>query len=677
MTRILNIALITLLLLEAPVFAEHGAKREGANTSNVEYPFSYDDIRALPDIEEPIFEWTAQERIAWLEQQMETHPEPIHQYNFHRLLVASHFFSGNDEAAAQLCSTRPPMFQDIYYRWWCIDATEKNETRKLEKKMTLSLEAQQVKRPEIAAAILSEVGWRQSQMGDIGAAFASYEKALDIVPKENTDQALETMFNVASLYIVHGNEQMIHKGIDLLNDIRKHHVKEQQQAITKQNQSLAEQHLQQQVSSLFNIGIAYTLHLHDYPKALDIFDQILSHQRGFEIEAASFAAIAAAELENREKVDYYIQRAGEQMIADKIINDYLTCYRQLALRYFSTEQNIDICFNLSPNTTTEVTLDVYKRISAMRGSAEEIHGLRALYDLYLNKIEPELKQRASTAASNAELKRLETESQLKSEILAKEQALKHALASEKESQEFLFILATVIMLLVVLVIVLQLRQKKKLAEQFEQLSLKDGLTDLGNRRFFEHNIKREIAYIKRHHKFDHSSMLGIYIFDLDHFKQINDHYGHDSGDAVLVEFSRRLKQAIRETDLLIRWGGEEFVYVARVKTEQEIFDLAERLRSLIKDKPFELPNGESIQVTCTIGAVQFPFFTDETLIVPWQQLVSLADMALYWGKQFRDCWSVLAADELESPEQIAECLKQPLEKLLQNKQLQLTTSVRE
>lgn len=677
MTRTSYITLLILLFLQASVFAQQSSEAEDLHPSSAQYPFSYDEIRALPDIEEPIFEWTAQERISWLDQQMQARPEPIHQYNYHRLLVATHFFSGDEETAAQLCSTKPPMFQDIYYRWWCIDATEKNETLKLEKKMTLSLEAQQVKRPEIAASILSEIGWRQSQMGDIGAAFVSYEKALDIVPKDDFNTTIQTMFNVASLYIVHGDDQLVNKGIELLHEIRRQHLEKQNKALADNNKAAAEQHLQQQVISLYNIGIAYVLHLHDYQKALKLFDEVLKLQHGFEVDAASFAAIAAAELGMRDKVDYYIQRAGERVVADKIVNDYLTCYRQLALRYFDPGQTIDICFKLSPNTTTEVTLDLAKRISALKGAPEEIHGLRLLHELYLDKIEPELKQRASTAASNAELKRLEKESELKSEILAKEQALKVALASEKETQQFLFLLAIIVMLLVVLVIVLQLRQKKKLAHQYEQLSLKDGLTNLGNRRFLEHNIVRELAYIKRHHKFDHTSMLGIYIFDLDHFKQINDHYGHDAGDAVLVEFSKRLKDAIRETDLLTRWGGEEFIYVARVKTEQEVFDLAERLRGLIKNNKFKLPSGDSIQVTCTIGAVQFPFFADETKLVPWQQLISLADMALYWGKQYRDCWSVLVADELESPEQITDCLKQPLEKLLKQKKLKLTTSATE
>ncbi len=670
--------LITLILILQLAGFAHGQEEAHLTKQSmpaVEYPFTYDEIRALPKIEEPIFDWAPEQRIDWLAQKKNTSESPVHQYNFHRLLTATYFFSGSENKALSLCGEMPPMLEDIYYRWWCIDADEYSETKKLELKMELSLEAQQFARSEIAAAILSEVGWRQSQMGDIGAAFASYEKALEIVPKDQFDATLQIMFDVASLYIVHGDEKLVHKGIELLKEIRQQHLIKQQEALAENKKDIAEQHLQQQVMSLYNTGIAYALHLHNYPKALSFFDEVLKHQQGFEVDAASFAAIAAAELNQRDKVEYYIQRAGEKVVADKIVNSYLSCYRKLALRYFDVNENIDICFNLSPGTTTEVTLDLAKRISGLRGAPEELHGLRLLRDLYLNKIEPELKQRASTAASNAELKRLETESQLKSEILAKEQALKEALASEKDTQQTLFVLAILVMFLIVVVIVLQLKQKKKLAKQFEQLSLKDGLTDLGNRRFFEHNITRELAYIKRHHKFDHTSMLGIYIFDLDHFKQINDHHGHDSGDAVLVEFSKRLKSAIRETDLLIRWGGEEFVFVARVKTEQEIFDLAERLRGLIKNKPFKLPDGESIQVTCTIGAVQFPFFADETLIVPWQQLVSLADMALYWGKQHRDCWAVLAAEELSSPDEVADCLKQKMEDLLRQNKLRLTSSL--
>jgi diguanylate cyclase (GGDEF)-like protein len=651
------------------------AKSSDSNLETASYPFQYDEIKRLPEIEEPIFDWPLEQRIDWLKQHVASSSKPVMKYFYHRILAGTELFAGNDKAVTQLCQAMPPMREDIYYRWWCIDAAPIEDQSKLDLKLALSLEAEQHQRADVAAMLLSDIGWRQSQMGDIGAAFASYEKALDILPKDMSDLALETMFNVATLYIVHGDDAMIHKGIALLNEIREHHQKQQQKALAEHKAQEAEQHLQSQILSLFNIGIAYTLHLYDYPKALATFDEVIQYDRTYKIEAASFAAIAAAELNNKDKVEHYLRVVAEQKVADKIINDYLECYRELAIRYFDSRHSIDICFQLSPQTTTEVTLDVYKRIAQLRGSKEELMALRALRELLMNKIEPELKQRAAMAASRAELKRLETESQLKSQILEQEQALKKALAAEKETQQTLFLLALVIMSLVGLIIILQLRQKKKLAEQFKQLSLKDGLTELGNRRYLEHNIQRELAYVKRHHKFDHTTFLALYLFDIDHFKSINDRYGHDAGDAVLIEFSRRLKNAVRETDLLTRWGGEEFIFVGRVKTEQEIYQLAERLRDLIKCRPFQLPDGSEITVTCTIGAVQYPFFEDESLSVPWQQLVSLADMALYWGKNYRDAWAVVAAGNLSSPEQIPEVLTSPIDELLKSKRLKLTSSL--
>jgi diguanylate cyclase (GGDEF)-like protein len=662
-----------ILLLEFT--AQSAIANSTPNEVIASYPFSYQEIREAPELKEPVFDWPVEQRIDWLKQQKQQSSSPVMTYFYHRLLVASLFYANQHQAAWEHCLNTPPMKEDIYYRWWCIDASNWEPATKLELKLNLSLEAQQLKRPEIAAMLLAEIGWLQSQAGDIGAAFASYEKALEILPKDQTEIALDTMFNVASLYIVHGDDKMIRKGIGLLEEIRDHHKQQQQKALAEQDQKRANQHLQSQILSLFNIGIAYTLHLYDYPKALATFDEIIRYNAGYKIEAASFAAIAASELKDQNKVEHYLTLVAEQRVADQIINDYLECYRELALRYFNARQNIDICFQLSPQTTTEVTLDVYKRIANLRGSKEELMALRALHQLLINKIEPELKQRAAVAASRAELKRLETESQLKSQILQQEQALKQALAAEKESQQQRFLLTLISMTLIGLIIVLQLRQKKKLAEQFEQLSLKDGLTELGNRRFLEHNIQRELAYVKRHHKFDHTTFLAIYLFDIDHFKRINDRYGHDAGDAVLVEFSRRLKNAVRETDLLTRWGGEEFIFVGRVKTEQEIYQLAERLRDLIKCQPFKLPDGSEITVTCTIGAVRYPFFDDESLSVPWQQLVSLADMALYWGKNYRDVWAVITAGNLSSPEQIPEILTSPIDELLNSKKLKLTSSL--
>ena len=101
--------------------------------------------------------------------------------------------------------------------------------------------------------------------------------------------------------------------------------------------------------------------------------------------------------------------------------------------------------------------------------------------------------------------------------------------------------------------------------------------------------------------------LVFYMLDIDFFKAVNDQYGHAVGDAALVKTARRLRSVIRETDFLIRWGGEEFLLVARATHAGEAAVLAERLRAVVADQPFDIGDGRSLVVTCSIGFASFPF----------------------------------------------------------------------
>lgn len=99
-----------------------------------------------------------------------------------------------------------------------------------------------------------------------------------------------------------------------------------------------------------------------------------------------------------------------------------------------------------------------------------------------------------------------------------------------------------ILVLVILAVAIQLRQKRTLAQQYKLLSVRDGLTGLHNRRYFEQNIERELNYIRRCQQQGRSTTLAFFLFDIDFFKKINDLYGHQSGDEVLIEFSNALLQ---------------------------------------------------------------------------------------------------------------------------------------
>lgn len=137
-----------------------------------------------------------------------------------------------------------------------------------------------------------------------------------------------------------------------------------------------------------------------------------------------------------------------------------------------------------------------------------------------------------------------------------------------------------------------LQKEKRLLKQLEKLSTTDQLTGLNNRRYFDSQFKLEVQKVKRF-----SSDLSLMMLDIDHFKKINDRYGHPVGDRVLKEFSQLLQLNIRVTDILSRWGGEEFVILMPQISISNAAILAEKTRSMIKNHSFKIIG----QLTVSIG----------------------------------------------------------------------------
>ena len=203
----------------------------------------------------------------------------------------------------------------------------------------------------------------------------------------------------------------------------------------------------------------------------------------------------------------------------------------------------------------------------------------------------------------------------------------------------------------------ELARKNELLEQAylrqQEASFTDPLTQLRNRRFLMAHIEDEIALTLRRSErqqrqpstdptLDHD--LVFYMLDIDFFKSVNDQYGHAAGDAVLVEMARRLRSVIRETDFLIRWGGEEFLLVARATHAGEGAVLAERLRAVVAERTFDIGDDKSLAITCSIGFASFPFYAGEPRLASWSEVTRLADQALYVAKEGgRNRWAGVEA----------------------------------
>lgn len=184
------------------------------------------------------------------------------------------------------------------------------------------------------------------------------------------------------------------------------------------------------------------------------------------------------------------------------------------------------------------------------------------------------------------------------------------------------------------------------SEQLQRSSVTDPLTGLHNRRFLSEHIEQDLAANLRRAQetlvaggepLDTDSVF--LLLDIDAFKRINDRYGHAAGDAVLVQFGARLRAVMRESDCLVRWGGEEFLAVARDTDRAQAAEMAERMRAAIADQPFRLEDGSELDVTCSIGFACVPFELERPLARSWQQVVNLADLGLYAAKgSGRNAW---------------------------------------
>ena len=193
-------------------------------------------------------------------------------------------------------------------------------------------------------------------------------------------------------------------------------------------------------------------------------------------------------------------------------------------------------------------------------------------------------------------------------------------------------------------------------QKLEEASLSDPLTGLHNRRFLSKSMPADISLVEREYQNwlfanqangddeihwplpkDHD--LIFMLLDVDHFKWVNDSYGHSAGDKVLEQLSRLLEEVLRDSDYLVRWGGEEFLIVARFCSRAEAPEMAERIRQAVAHYAFDLGNGQQLQKTCSIGYAVYPFYPQVPNTLTWEQVVDTADRALYAAKNAgRDCW---------------------------------------
>ncbi len=172
-----------------------------------------------------------------------------------------------------------------------------------------------------------------------------------------------------------------------------------------------------------------------------------------------------------------------------------------------------------------------------------------------------------------------------------------------------------------------------LAQKNTELSFqssRDPLTALYNRRHFQNFINEDRGELDRRRGSVERPVQALLLIDLDHFKLINDQFGHAAGDAVLIAVARRLRDTLRDTDMIVRWGGEEFLVFVPMAPADRLDEIVQRVMHAISSEPIQYM-GHCIRTTVSIGYSPVLLPPDD-VVLGWERVLGLVDKALYMAK---------------------------------------------
>lgn len=172
----------------------------------------------------------------------------------------------------------------------------------------------------------------------------------------------------------------------------------------------------------------------------------------------------------------------------------------------------------------------------------------------------------------------------------------------------------------------KVRLQREIAEkqkQLERLATLDSLTNLYNRRYFMERLNQELSRTRRYH-----TSFSVMMMDVDHFKKVNDTFGHSVGDEVLIRVGEVLHSCLRGSDLAARYGGEEFCVLAANTDAEGAHVFADRVRQLIAEQVFRSEGKPSFSITCSIGIAEATDADDDA-----RKLLDRADDAMYEAKR--------------------------------------------
>jgi len=273
--------------------------------------------------------------------------------------------------------------------------------------------------------------------------------------------------------------------------------------------------------------------------------------------------------------------------------------------------------------------EALERVGDYQGAVEAYHRERQisneLFESQRKKTMWELQEKYDTEKKKRQIEQLSHENQAKGAEL-----------NARRLQQRIWWLLAVVFALAAVIVGLLYRKVRQANAQLEvkNLELKaqsslDPLTALYNRRHFQ-------EYMRTHNQVERRGANGedivgaLFLLDVDHFKHVNDTYGHAAGDAVLKMIAESLRVALRETDMIVRWGGEEFLAFLPAIPRNGVDEIARRILSCVSLQPVPFQD-HMIHVNVSVGFAPFPL-APGGLPLPWERAVNLVDMALYLAK---------------------------------------------
>lgn len=482
----------------------------------------------------------------------------------------------------------------IYLQYLELKAFAFNSQTKIPEMIEVALEAaelaENLNRPSDHIRALNYLVLANIHRRDLERAMSlaeeAYEKAKQI---NDIEQVINTRSNQGWVYALQGDYPKQAECLKEVLELTENNTADKIQALTVRV-NLSHNYLEQEK---FGEAIEYA------NQAIELAEEI-NHKVGLAVAMHNKAAAIALSIDK----DVGIKLLKEAIVLaeeQKSKSYALDMYRSLAKLYEEFDDH-------------ESAVEAYKKIIELEAEiikSEREDAVQALQEQY------------ETEKKNRKIERLSLEKQAADAEIA-----------EKETRQKLWIALAILFLLIAVMLVQWLltsrKRNKDLVDDnihLERQTDRDPLTAAYNRRFLQktmQSLDQKLKSLDRPGRAD--DIMGIILLDVDFFKNVNDTYGHAVGDAVLVEMTKRFKSLLRERDMVVRWGGEEFVLLLP-NINGALCNVADRVIKRIGNETFNF-EGQQLKITISAGSVTWPAYEDQS----WEDALHLADMAAYLSK---------------------------------------------